>query len=123
MYPMNVELELLAQQLTQAKTPQDVFGEIPGSGEDLLVMLTKSYHTMVKVADPDLYKTPPEKILAHVTLGRLIEWFGRAKEEIKFGMYGHIDVPEIIIQTKKRVYPVEDKHIQSTAKEDMQAVE
>lgn len=88
---MNLELELIAKRLAQAKRPEDVFGEIQGSSEDLLPTLRKNYQTIVKVVHPDLYENADEKKLAHVTLGYLIEWLGRAEERVKFGIYGRAE--------------------------------
>jgi hypothetical protein len=101
---MNLELELIAKRLAQAKRPEDIFGEIQGSSEDLLSTLRKNYDAIVNVVHPDLYENTDEKKLAYVTLGYLIEWFGRAEERVKFGIYGRTEnrSPQSIIQTKKR---------------------
>ena len=85
---MSAALELIAKKLAQASRPEDVFGEISEADQGLLSGLRKSYRELVKVVHPDLYETTDEKILAHVALGHLIEWYGEAQVRIQFGIYG-----------------------------------
>jgi len=85
---MKTELESIARQLSQARKPEDVFGTGPESTEDLLPAVRNSYHALVKILHPDLYDEPDDKILAHIMLGQLLEWLGKAQEAIKYGTYG-----------------------------------
>jgi len=111
---MTSELKLIARQISLAKKPEDVFGRLARQGTDLLPGLKKSYHSLVKIAHPDLYQSKDEQILAQSILGQLIEWFRLAEQKIKAGRYGALDdqQKQINIQTKKRSYLVDDCCVQ-----------
>jgi hypothetical protein len=106
---MNTQLDSLASMLTRAKSAEDVFGTLTGSGVDLLAQVRKSYHVMVRVTHPDLYLGLDEKRLAQTALGQLINWFKLAEQQIHSGSYGQT---AITLQSKKRMYRVQEHYQQ-----------
>ncbi len=109
---MNPELELIAKQLNQAGTLEEVFGEITGA--DPLLTIKKRYHDLVKMVHPDLFTQETDKKLAHFAFGQLSAWFKAAEEKIQLGAYaptkgGH---PQVILQTSQGVYRIDDEPIQ-----------
>jgi hypothetical protein len=110
---MNPELELIATQLKQAQTPEDVFGRTQAQNGEWLPGIKKSYHALAKTIHPDLYPAADDKILAHMAFVQLIEWLRQAEEKVKFGVYGCVNRPaQVILQTKRRDYCIEDKPIE-----------
>jgi serine/threonine protein kinase len=102
---MNPELTLIANRLTYATCPEDVFGKINGHSA-----LSRSYHVIVKIAHPDHYQSSDEKTLATKTFNLLNEWLQRAEEKVKAGVYGQpIDarMAKTALQTKQHEYIIE----------------
>lgn len=85
---MNTELVHAAQQITQAKTPEDVFGALTGRGAEMSLHLKRVFHQLVKVTHPDVYADPQDQSLAQTAFVRLTGWFALAEEKIKAGTYG-----------------------------------
>lgn len=113
---MNPELTLIANRLTQARTPEDVFGKISGQITDAIAALKKSYRAIAKVAHPDIYQAREEQILAENAFSLLNEWLEKAEAKIKAGSYGQpMDVRDAktILQTKKRTYFVEPGYVET----------
>jgi serine/threonine protein kinase len=104
---MNLELERIAHLLSQAGTPEDVFGKIDGTGSDPLTALRRVYHSLAKNAHPDACRWDDERILAQATFRQLTEWFGRAEEKVRSGSYGRQD--RVILRTKARQYEIETR--------------
>ncbi len=110
---MNQELELIANRLAQANTPEDVFGELKAQGEDMLLTLKRHYRAIVKIAHPDMYHTKQDQMLAQTTFNLLTDWFNQAKEKIELGQYGsRIPASRTILQTGKREYSLDGGYVQ-----------
>ena len=110
---MDQELEMIANRLTQAKMPEEVFGNIQAQRDEMFLLLQKNYRAIAKIAHPDMYHTKPEQILAQTTFQLLTDWLGKANEKIKSGEYGRpVDPSKTILQTKKRRYSVDGAYIQ-----------
>ena len=97
---MNTELELIANNISNATRPEDIFGLV--SNEDTL---RRSYHALAKLTHPDVYQNCEEKFLAQSTFGGLVQWFDRAVEKIRAGNYGKTE--QVALETRTRKYEVE----------------
>jgi len=110
---MNQELEIIANRLMQASTPEEVFGEIKARYDEMLFVLQKNYRAIAKIAHPDMYHTKQEQLLAQTTFTLLTDWLGKAREKIKAGEYGkRVDSSKTILRTRKREYSVEGSYVQ-----------
>lgn len=110
---MNQELELIASRLSQAHTPEEVFGEIHAGRDDMLSTLKRHYRAIVKVAHPDVYRTEHDRLVAQKAFYLLTDWFHQAKDKILAGQYGRKDTsPKMILQTRTREYAVEAGYVQ-----------
>jgi serine/threonine protein kinase len=113
---MNSELTLIANRLTYATCPEDVFGKTTDLGSEFGAAVKKSYRAIVKVAHPDRYQISEEKLLAEKIFNLLNEWLHRAEEKIDAGMYGQpADVRSVktAFQTKKREYFIDASFTES----------
>lgn len=110
---MNQELEQIANHLTQANAPEDVFGEIRARYEDMLPILKQHYRAIAKIVHPDVYRTIQEQRLAQSAFNLLTDWFDKAKEKIEFGEYGkQTPSSKTVLRTRKREYSIDGGHIQ-----------
>ena len=108
---MNQELELIARRLTQASSPEEVFGEIKAQYGEMFPVLQHNFRAIAKIAHPDMYHTRSEQILAQKTFTLLNDWLERAKEKIALGEYGQRSATSrVTVQTRKREYSVESAY-------------
>jgi hypothetical protein len=98
------QLQLIADRLKAAAVPEDVFGELKAGSETALVDLKGVYRSMAKRAHPDMYRSTHEKALAQRSFALLTEWYGRAQEKIKSGLYG-MGQP-VLLKTTRREYEI-----------------
>jgi len=107
---MNPELARIANQLAQANFPEDVFGDLAGPGASMLPGLKKLYHTMAKVAHPDVYQACEDQQAAQLAFNQLTQWFVQAEGKIKAGQYGRRDgcgdQQVVCLRTKTREYRI-----------------
>jgi len=104
---MNQELQLIANQLSQATTPEDVFGEIKAQYDEMFLVLQRNFRAIAKITHPDMYHTLSEQVLAQRTFNLLTDWLEKAKEKIRLGEYGQKNTPPTtILRTRKREYSV-----------------
>jgi hypothetical protein len=108
---MNTELISLAGQLAQAHTPEQVFGELTGGGEEQLANLKRIYRRLAKIAHPDIYQSGEDRAMAQRAFNALANWFAQAAKKIKAQQYGQR--PTIVLRTKKRSYRVSSNPIAS----------
>ena len=110
---MDQELELIANRLAQAHTPEEVFGEIQAGHGDMLPILKRHYRAMVKIAHPDVYHTKQDQLLAQAAFNLLTDWFDQAKQKIESGRYGMRSASsKTVLQTRKREYSIEGAYLQ-----------
>jgi len=102
---MNQELEWIASRLAKATRPEEVFGEIKDGSPDSLPALRRIYHSMAKVAHPDVYRIPEEKVLAQTAFSQLVRWFDQAEEKLKSGSYGQ--PAQVILRVRNREYEIQ----------------
>ena len=106
----NLVLTWIGTQLAQAKTPEDIFGELKGNQAEQASALKGLYHQMAKATHPDAYPAADEQAIAQLTFTRLSEWFARAEEKIKRGEYGKkpgsVDRTAAALHTSRRDYSV-----------------
>ncbi len=102
---MNLELEQIAHNLSNAVRPEDVFGQIDATGSDPLPALRRVYRSLVKATHPDVYHSTDERLLAQTAFRQLIEWFEKAEEKVKSGRYGRKET--MILKTSRRYYEIE----------------
>lgn len=113
---MNSELQILARQLEQARTPEEVFGEISAVGPDQVADLKKSNHRLARAAHPDAYTGRADQLAAQAAFNRLTDWFEIALTKIEAGRYGRsagrLDDWRVVLQTPKRAYVLEASYEQ-----------
>jgi serine/threonine protein kinase len=111
---MNSELQEIAQKLSQAQCPEDVFGEIEGCLKDKLASLKTSYHRLARITHPDLYRTREDQRAALAAFQNLTAWFSSAETKLKAGLYGqNPDSARIRIDTRKRSYHLNGRYTES----------
>ena len=77
---MDAELQVMAQLLERAHTPEEVFGALAGNQADALKSI---YRRLSKVAHPDRYADPQDRVLAEKAFGSLKQLLVQAEEKIK----------------------------------------
>jgi hypothetical protein len=102
---MNLELERIAYNLSNAVRPEDVFGQLVESEADPLPALRRIYRSLVKATHPDVYHSTDERLLAQTAFRQLTEWFDKAQEKVKTGRYGGRNTT--ILRTNHRYYEIE----------------
>ena len=65
---MNLMLTWMITRLAQAKTVEEVFGELEGNRVQQADVLKAAYHQMARLSHPDVYPIPEEKSCAHICL-------------------------------------------------------
>ena len=106
---MNQELVHIAQKLSTATKPEDVFGNL-GNKSDVLLPLRRIYHGLAKITHPDMYLSQEEKALAQTAFNQLTQWLDRAEQKIKSGRYGQNE--KTLLRTGTREYELEDGFIE-----------
>lgn len=82
-----MELALLNKQLKKAKTPEDIFGILPGDGTAQEAAIKKSYRAMVKITYVD-HQPDALKPLAEATFRLLNDKYEEALKRVENGIYG-----------------------------------
>ncbi len=103
---MSQELALLLERISQARGPEEVFGQLLGDEVEQLRAARQIYRRLVKLTHPDKYATGDEAMAkeAFELLGAM--WLV-AKEAIAYGSYGVLTVePTVTISTKRHQYRV-----------------
>src|SRR5512133_1381083 len=85
---MNAELNLIAERLETAQSPEEVFGAIGGAGAERMAGLKAVYHRLAKVTHPDVYPSAEEQRVAAAAFRQLVTWYIGAEAKIKAGAYG-----------------------------------
>lgn len=94
------ELELMAQIITGAKNPEEVFGGLVDEKQVYSV-----YRQLAKLTHPDVYTNPAERLLAQNAFSRLTQLWGEAKLKIN-GVAEEPEYDEILIQNRSKDYLV-----------------
>lgn len=106
---MNSELQVVAQLIERAQTPEDVFGMLHGNQGEAL---RAAYRLLTKAAHPDRYTDPQDQAVAEKAFQALQQWLQRAEEKIKNNTYGQkaTDAPppsSVLVRSRKREYLVQ----------------
>jgi serine/threonine protein kinase len=103
------ELKYVYDQMAQGVRPEDLFGFI-SEDTDAFEEVTRIYRRFARVLHPDLYNDPEAKELAEEAFKKLNEFYEKAKEKIKAGVYGTPGTENretgFVIKTRKREYNV-----------------
>ena len=111
---MNAELQMIAQRLQQAASPEEIFGEILGDTNEKLVSLKATYRQLAKSTHPDLFPDSEDRRMAEGAFGRLTEWFTSAEQKLKAGVYGlYAGEHSIILQTRQRAYVLDGNYTET----------
>ena len=94
------ELSALRNRLVAAASPEDVFGALAGTADQMLEQVKRAYRAMALVAHPD--RSPGEPRLAEETFNLLETWRRRAEEHIQTGTYGSATSEPIV--TRRGTY-------------------
>jgi hypothetical protein len=107
---MNLVLVWINAQLAQAKTPEDVFGDLKGNRAEQAAALKQVYHHLARVTHPDVFSAAEDQPIAQLTFTRLSQWFAFAEEKINQGEYGKkpgsVDHTAAYLRSSKHEYVV-----------------
>ncbi len=106
---MDTDLMTMAQQIGQARCPEDIFGTLSGLPEEQLRAARIIFHNLSKVIHPDRYALPDDKQMAHRTMTRLNGLWAEARIQIAAGRYsadGDSIPTTIRMSTRRRAYDV-----------------
>lgn len=101
------ELEEIVGQLRKARQPEDIFGELKGTTEEMLAQGKRIYRKMAQQVHPDTRPGIGDDDLANEGFALLNKLWGVAQIKIQAGMYGRAGEP-VVITTRKREYTVLD---------------
>ena len=82
------ELERISDILQRAATPEDVFGKLVGTPEEMLEEGQVLFRQMAKVTHPDLYAATAERTRANQVFTQLSRLWEQARAKIASGTYG-----------------------------------
>jgi len=102
---MNNNLQGIADQLAQAKSPEDVFGEIKGREDEKQAALKAVYYRLAKLTHPDAFLETEDQRLASIAFSRLTEWYAQAQAKLNAGIYASSRV-KLVMDTGRRSYSV-----------------
>jgi serine/threonine protein kinase len=85
---MDKELHIITQQLENARSSEEIFGDLPYPDTEKPAILKKKYYQMAKIAHPDAYQETGDKETAKLAFQRLTEWYEKATAKVSAGVYG-----------------------------------
>jgi hypothetical protein len=107
----NAELDYVSMMLSQARTPEEVFGTLTGTRSEMLEAARKIFRQLAKVAHPDTYQGTDNFDKAGSTFKQLIIFWEQAQRRIEQGIYGTASATEtfepLTIHTSTRHYSIE----------------
>lgn len=108
------ELAVLLAKLQAAKCPEDIYGDLSGTGEEKSRQAKAVFRKLVRLAYEDYY--PQElKESAREAFRLVNKWWGHAEDAIEKGIYGQrkkdwkdpdLSPKNVVIQSRKRQYVV-----------------
>ncbi len=106
---MDAELQVTAQLIAQAKSPEEVFGPLNGNQANTLKGV---YRRLSKVVHPDRYTDTEDRALAEQAFRILQNLLEQAEEKITYGLYGGgtpgaTRKPPVLVRSKRRDYLVQ----------------
>jgi serine/threonine protein kinase len=106
---MDAELQVTAQLIERATSPEEVFGTLSGNQADALKSV---YRRLSKVVHPDRYTDEEDRARAELAFRALQNLLEQAEEKIKFGIYGDGStspkkMPPVLVSTKRHDYVVQ----------------
>ena len=106
---MNLDLIKLAQALERARTPEEVFGGDNLPQEERAKAVRSAYHRLARIAHPDRYQEPDDRVLAGRTFQVLTEWLRAANAFLAAQAYGNPEhrVRKVTVKTQRREYQVD----------------
>jgi hypothetical protein len=102
------ELERIGGTLQRATAPEEVFGTLAGTAQEMLDTGRDIFRQMAKVLHPDLYAGTAEWKRAHAAFTQLAGFWEQARTKIGNGTYGTLaDFEPFTLQTSTTTYIVE----------------
>ena len=102
------ELEKISNILKQATTPEEVFGKLVGTPEEMLEAGRAIFRQIAKVTHPDFYTGTAEWARANLAFTQLARLWEQAQAKFADGTYGtKSDFEPFILQTSTTAYTVE----------------
>jgi curved DNA-binding protein CbpA len=101
------ELEVIVQRLRNARQPEDVFGVLKGTPDEMLAEGKRIFRHLAQQVHPDARPGDLDDLLANEGFMLLNKLWEVAQIKIINGMYGKVGIP-IVITTRKREYTVLD---------------
>lgn len=106
-----IELDFVAKGLADAKNPEDFFGSLSGTKEEMLHEAKTIYRHTAYVVHPDRNHNRNDVAVATEAFKKLDALWSRAQQKITDGTYGTPDTPKVdpvVIKSRKREYTVGD---------------
>ncbi|HEY1349422.1 MAG TPA: hypothetical protein VGF67_07355 [Ktedonobacteraceae bacterium] len=102
------ELERICETLQQARTPEEVFGPLTGTAEEMLDGGRDTFRRLAKVLHPDLYTGTAQWKRANAAFTQLAGFWQQARTKIVNGTYGtQANFEPFTLQTSSTTYTVE----------------
>jgi serine/threonine protein kinase len=102
------ELERIGGILQRATTPEDIFGQLAGTPEEMLETGREIFRQIAKVTHPDLYVGTAEWARANQAFTLLARFWEQAQTKFASGTYGtKSDFEPFTLQTSTTTYTVE----------------
>jgi hypothetical protein len=102
------ELERISRILERATTPEDVFGQMTGTSEEMLEAGRTLFRQLAKVLHPDLYTGTAQWAQANLAFTQLARFWEQARTKIASGTYGTQSAfTPFLLQTSTTTYTVE----------------
>lgn len=112
----------LADRITKAKVPEDIFGKMKGTDEEKVTIIGVTYRNMVKIVHPDKYATEKDLLkLAQTAFVKLSQLKRDAEHKIEGGTYGDgkpVEPPPspptepIVVKVRKQRFTVNQRLFQ-----------
>lgn len=107
---MDAELERVTQELNSALLPEDIFGTLVGTPDEMRQAGKKIYDRFARITHPDKHRNEEDKATAGKTFVVLTAFWEAAQQKIKKGIYGDRSAGNgdpVTVHTRKREYVVE----------------
>jgi hypothetical protein len=102
------ELERISGVLQRVTAPEEVFGKLVGTPEEMLEAGRTIFRQVAKVTHPDLYAGTAEWAQATLAFTLLVRLWEQARAKIASGTYGaKSDLEPFLLQTSTTTYTVE----------------
>lgn len=109
---MDAELERVSGILAKAVFPEDVFGDLSGTSEEMLTSARSVHRRLARIVHPDRYTEEVDRIRAEESFKLLEPLYTQAQEKIRTGTYGDrktaVTTTSVVIKTRKFEFVVDE---------------